>query len=97
MTDPLAELDIDVLSFDIPRIVSVYPDRAGIRWFTKSWFNNHEEGESSVEITRQLAIRFIQDEIDKDEWLETYFPKQMEVYHRAIDQTRDQLLRQLNL
>jgi hypothetical protein len=97
MTDPLAELDIDVQSFDIPRIVSVYPDRAGIRWFTKSWFNNHEEGESSVEITRQLAIRFIQDEIDKDEWLETYFPKQMEVYHRAIDQTRDQLLRQLNL
>ena len=97
LIDPLAELDIDVQSFDIPRTVSVYPDRSGIRWWTKSWFNNHEEGEQSVEISRQLAILFIEDRIRKDEWLETYFPKQMEVYHRAIDQTRDQLLRQLNL
>lgn len=27
--DPLAELEIDIQSFDIPRIVTVYPDRAG--------------------------------------------------------------------
>lgn len=57
--DPLAELDIDIQSFDIPRAVTVYPDRAGVRWWTKAWFNNREEGEASVEIEREQAIRFI--------------------------------------
>ena len=78
MIDPLAEQDIDVQSFDIPRLVTVYPDRSGLRWWTKAWFNNREEGESSVEITRQLAILFLQNQIEKDQWLEEYFPKQME-------------------
>ena len=95
--DPLAELDIDIQSFDIPRIVSVYPDRAGIRWWTKAWFNNREEGEASVEIEREQAIRFIHDRIEKDAWLEEFFPRQMEVYHNAIEQTKEQLLKQINM
>lgn len=95
--DPLAELEIDIQSFDIPRLVTVYPDRGGIRWWTKAWFNNKEEGEASVEISRQVAVRFIQDEIEKDAMLEEYFPKQMEVYHQAIEQTREQLLNQMNM
>ena len=94
---PLADLDIDIQSFDIPRLVSVYPDRAGVRWWTKAWFNNRDEGECSVEIERQQAIQFIQNRIDKDMWLEEYFPKQMEVYHHAIEQTKEQLLQQLNI
>ena len=75
-------LEVDIQSFDIPRIVSVYPDRAGVRWW------------SSVEIERQQAILFIRDRIEKDEWLTEYFPKQMEVYHHAIEQTKEQLLNQ---
>ena len=78
-------------------MVSVYPDRAGVRWWTKAWFNNHEVGESSVEIERQQAIQFILDRIDKDEWLTEYFPKQMEVYRNAIEQTREQLLQQISI
>ena len=97
IVDPLAELDIDIQTFDIPRLVSVYPDRAGVRWWTKAWFNNRDEGECSVEIERQQAIQFIQNRIDKDLWLEEYFPKQMEVYHHAIEQTKEQLLQQLNI
>ncbi|MBO5015082.1 MULTISPECIES: hypothetical protein [Bacteroides] len=93
----MAELDIDIQTFDIPRLVSVYPDRAGVRWWTKAWFNNRDEGECSVEIERQQAIQFIQNRIDKDLWLEEYFPKQMEVYHHAIEQTKEQLLQQLNI
>lgn len=95
--DPLSELEIDIQSFDIPRLVTVYPDRGGLRWWTKAWFNNKEEGEASVEISRQVAIRFIQDEIEKDAMLEEYFPKQMEVYHHAIEQTREQLMNQMNI
>ena len=95
--DPLSELEIDIQSFDIPRLVTVYPDRGGLRWWTKAWFNNKEEGEASVEISRQVAIRFIQDEIEKDAMLEEYFPKQMEVYHHAIEQTREQLMNQMNM
>lgn len=93
----MAELDIDIQSFDIPRLVTVYPDRAGVRWWTKAWFNNREEGETSVEIEREQAIRFMQDNIEKDAWLEEFFPRQMEVYHNAIEQTKEQLLKQINM
>lgn len=96
--DPLADLNITVQSFDIPRTVSVYPDQAGVRWWTKAWFNNRREGEPSVEISRQSAILFILDQVEKDAWLEAHFPAQMEVYHDAIRQTREQLLaQQVNL
>ena len=93
----MAELDIDIQSFDIPRLVTVYPDRAGVRWWTKAWFNNREEGETSVEIEREQAIRFMQDNIEKDAWLEEFFPRQMEVYHNAIEQTKEHLLKQINI
>ena len=80
----MAGLDIEIQSFDIPRLVSVYPDRALIRWWTKLWINNHEDGEPSVEITREQAIRFLWDNIDKDEWCERYFPEQMKMYHKQL-------------
>lgn len=92
----MAELDFDIQSFDIPRLVSVYPDRAGMRWWTKAWFNNREEGEASVEIEERNAIRFMLDDFDKEEWMEKYFPEQMSNYHKAIEQTREQLITQLN-
>ena len=68
-----------------------------IRCKTKAWFNGSEKGEAAIEIERELAIKFINENIEKDEWLEEYFPKQMEVYHNAIEQTREQLLNQINL
>lgn len=93
----MAELEIDVQSFDIPRLITVYPDQAGIRWWTKAWFNNQEEGESSIEVTRQTAVCFLQNQIDKETMLEEYFPQQMETYRNAIEQTRVQLLKQINI
>lgn len=50
-----------------------------------------------MEIEREQAIRFIHDNIEKDTWLEEFFPKQMEVYHNAIEQTKEQLLKQINM
>lgn len=97
VTDPLEGLEIDVRSFDIPRLVTVYPDRAGLRWWTKAWFNNKEDGEASVEINRQTAVGFIHDEIAKDTLLEKYYPKQMEACRHAIEQTKEQLMKQLNI
>ena len=44
-----------------------------MRWWTKAWFNNREEGEASVEIEREQAIRFIHDNIEKDVWLEEFY------------------------
>ena len=90
--DPLKDLRIVVRSFDVPRVASVYPDNAGIRWWTKAWFNNREHGEDVIEISREMAIKFIQGEIGKDAWLERYYPKQMSIYHNAIEMTRKQLL-----
>ncbi|MCE9107411.1 hypothetical protein [Bacteroides pyogenes] len=97
MIDPLADLDIDVRSFDIQRLVTVYPDKSGIRWWTKAWFNGSEDGEAAVEIERECAIQFLLDRIDKERMLEEYYPKQMEVYHNAIEQTKENLLKQLNI
>lgn len=71
-------------SFDIPRFVTVYPDQAGIHWWTKAWFNMRKEGEAAVEITRETAFCFMSGEVEKDMMLEKYYPKQMEVYHKAI-------------
>ncbi len=56
------------------------------------WINRREEGEAAVEITRQLAIAFMAGSVEKDAWLEEYYPEQMEMYHKAIEQTRQQLL-----
>ena len=50
-----------------------------------------------MEITRQAAVNFIQDEISKETMLETYFPKQMEACRTAIEQTKEQLMKQLNV
>ena len=93
--DPLAEFDIDIQSFDIERTVSVYPDKDGIVWWTKAWFNGKAKGERAIEITRELAIKFIQDNIKKDEWLEEYYPQQMQILHAALAQTREQVIQQL--
>lgn len=44
-----------------------------------------------------LAIQFINGEREKDEWLEEYYPRQMEIYHQAIESTKQQMLSQFNL
>jgi len=44
------------------------------------------------QITRQLAVKFINDEILLDDWLARFYPKQMNVCHKAIEQARKQLL-----
>lgn len=90
--DPLANLDFDMQSFDIQRVVSVYPDRDGIVWWTKAWFNGKKKGERAIEILRQSAIDFINRNIIKDEWLEQFFPKQMQNLHAALEQTREQVI-----
>ena len=90
--DPLANLDFDMQSFDIQRVVSVYPARDGIVWWTKAWFNGKKKGERAIEISRQSAIDFINRNIIKDEWLEQFFPKQMQNLHAALEQTREQVI-----
>lgn len=47
-----------------------------------------------MEISREQAIRFLWDSIDKDQWCERYFPEQMKMYRNAIAQTREQLIQQ---
>lgn len=40
-----------------------------------------------------LAIKFINDEIEKNEWLQEFYPQQMEIYYSAIEQTKQALLK----
>ena len=85
-------MQIVIQSYDIPRLVSVYPDRDGYRWWTKAWMNNAKEGERSIEIQRIQAVKFIQNNIGKDEWMREYFPEAMKTYDKALDMTREQIL-----
>ena len=97
MVDPLSDLSIEVESYDIKHEAYVYFDTSGRRCWTKAWFNGKEEGEPSVEIEERMAVQFIHRQVDKDEWLEEHYPKQMEIYHNAIEQTKEQILRQYNI
>lgn len=90
--DPLADLAINVGSYDVEREASVYFDTSGMRCWTKAWFNGREKGEKSIEITRQQAIQFINNQISMDDWLLRFYPKQMTAYHKAIEQARQQIL-----
>lgn len=84
-------------SFDIPRLVSVYSDNFGMRWWTTAWFNDSEKAEPSVEINSELANKFYEDDFDKETWLNEYFPEQMEIYNKAMAQTKEQLLNQIQV
>ncbi len=90
--DPLSTLQISVQSFDVRRIASVYADTAGNRWWTKAWFNGNERGEKAIEISREMAIKFNNDLISKDDWLSRFYPKQMSNYYSAIQHTRQHFL-----
>lgn len=92
MVDPLSDLSIEVESYDIKHEAYVYFDTSGRRCWTKAWFNAREKGENAIEITRLQAIKFINDEISEEDWLSRFYPKQMTVYHKAIEQARQQLL-----
>lgn len=92
MIDPLEGMTVSIDSYDVQRTASIYFDSEGKRCWTKAWFNGREKGEPSIEITRQLAIAFIKDTISKDAWLSRFYPKQMSVCQKAVEQTRQQLL-----
>ena len=92
LCDPLANLDVTIQNYDVPRFASIYADKVGGRWWTKAYFNGREKGERSVEISEDMAEHFNQDEISLDEWLARFFPKQLNSCIQAIASTRRQLL-----
>ena len=92
VSDPLAHLSINVQSYDVKRVASVYADNQGNRWWTKAYFYGRERGESSIEISKAQACQFIHEEVGLDEWLSRFYPKQMKAYYEAISHTRRQLL-----
>lgn len=92
IADPLADMAINVGSYDVERYASVYYDTAGVRCWTKAWFNGRDKGEKAIEISRQQAMKFVNDEISMDDWLSRFYPKQMTAYHKAIEQARQQIL-----
>lgn len=79
-------------SFGVKRIASIYPDNAGTRWWTKSWFNGREVGEPAIEISQRLAAAFIRGDYTRDEWLSRFYPKQMSICRNAINQVFQQKL-----
>lgn len=90
--DPLNNIRIDILSYDIARQSSVYDDRSGTRWWTKAWFNGREKPERAVEINCQLVWDYQHGKFTLDAWLSRFFPKQMSCYQQAITEARKQLL-----
>lgn len=85
-------MTITVQSFDVKREASVYFNNEGTMSWTKAWFNGRQKSEPSVEITREMAIAFINKKIGLDEWLTRLFPKQMSAYNKSMQETRQQLI-----
>ena len=90
--DPLVNVLVGYESLDVKRVASVYFDTEGSRCWTKAWFLGREKGEPSVEISRDMAIAFINKKISMDSWLTRFYPKQMSIVNKAIEQTRQQLI-----
>jgi hypothetical protein len=90
--DPLADIEIEAECYDVKRVASLYFDTEGKRCWTKAWFNDREKGEPAVEVTRALAISFVNGTLTRDQWLSQFFPKQMQICQKAVEQTRQQLL-----
>lgn len=84
-------LDVAVENFDIRRGASVFSDNAGYHWWTMGWFNGSDKGEKAVEISREMAVRWIQGLVSVDAWLSRYYPKQMGNVRQAIAMTRQHL------
>lgn len=85
-------MQIGIENYDIPRTASIYFDSEGNRCWTKAWFCGREKGEPAVEISRKLAIAFINNEITKDSWLTQFYPKLMNSVATALNNTRQQLV-----
>lgn len=88
----MADLEIEAEVYDVKRKATLYFDTEGKKCWTKAWFNAREKGEPAVEVTRSLAISFINNTLSRDEWLSQFFPKQMDICKKATEQTRRQLL-----
>ena len=69
---------VDVQNYDVRRIAAIYADSLGLRWWTK--------------ISRDMAVKFVQGAISKDDWLMRYYPKQMSACQKAIEQARKLML-----
>ncbi|MDU6554899.1 MAG: hypothetical protein E6507_08545 [Prevotella bivia] len=92
MVDPLEGLQIDAQSYDIEVEATVNFNLTGERAWTKAWFNGNNKGETSIEITRELAIKYINDEITLKDWLARFYPKQMGIYYKALEETRKMMV-----
>lgn len=92
MTDPLEGFRCTAEVYDVQRKASLYFNTEGNRCWTKAWFNGREKGEPAIEVSRSLAISFINNTFSRDQWLEQFFPKQMKICHNAVEKTRQQLL-----
>ena len=90
--DPLEGMQIHVENYDVKRIASVYADKSGDRWWTIAYFNGREKAELPIEINRDLAAKLINHEVSRDDWLKSFYPKQMSVCQNSIQKTREQLL-----
>ncbi|MCC8119000.1 MAG: hypothetical protein LIP09_09705 [Bacteroidales bacterium] len=88
----------------MPRKVTVYSNNVGTRFWTKAWFSGSEKGCPSVEIepyNPELALmrayEFYMGLVDKDEWLEEFYPEHMQIYYQSIkEQINKQLQQNIN-
>lgn len=91
VVDPLSDMQLDIRSYDIKRVASIYFDTSGSRVWTKAWFNGSDKGEHAIEINREMAIKFNKNEISRDVWLSRFFPKQMQNVRKAVSEAKMQV------
>lgn len=90
--DPLQNYSINAENYDIDREAYVYWSSDGSRAWTKAKFNGRDKLERSVPVSILQAWMFCQYKVNVDDWLSRYFPKQMSVCQKVLEQTRHQII-----
>ena len=79
MIDGLGEVEMEMERLEIGRMVWVYGEGGGAGRWRKGWLKKGEEGEGWVEMEGEEGIGLIEENMEKERWVEEFLGKEMEV------------------
>ena len=91
IVDPLENMSVSSQCYDVQRKSYItYSNGATMAWLNA--FFNGKEHPDRVPVTIEMAWDILNGDIPRDEWLNRFFPKQMAICQKAIEESRMRLL-----
>lgn len=92
IVDPLQDMSITSQRYDVQREGYIYYSKNATTAWISAFFNGRDKPERPVAIPISMAKEVLSGLIPQDEWLTRFFPKQMSICQKAIDESRRRLL-----